>query len=116
MLIHSCNVPWNHSAPRLLSLEAKKKKKKEVGGCLFDGLDYLLPPSTSIGLREVVLRPRGLMTSISMYRKVKKKEEKKKSDRTQKLFVLFNGAFADEGSNMKESSQRWATKLAIFGY
>lgn len=60
------------------------------------------------------------MTSISMYRKVKKKKrkkkKKKKSDRTQKLFVLFNGAFADEGSNMKESSQRWATKLAIFGY
>lgn len=55
------------------------------------------------------------MTSISMYRKVKRKR-KKKSDRTQKLFVLFNGAFADEGSNVKESSQRWATKLAIFGY
>lgn len=54
-----------------------EEKKKEVGGCLFDGLDYLLPPSTSIGLREVVLRPRGLMTSISMYRKVKRKKKRK---------------------------------------
>lgn len=107
LLIHSCNVPWIRSAPRLPSLEARKKKGG--WGCLFDGLDYFLPSSTSIDLREVVLRPRGLMTSISMCRKMKKK---KTNDSTQK-FCSLQGRLCRRGSNAKESSQRRATQKLL---